>query len=121
MEVVQRLRDNLDATDAARLYYQDVIDHIDGMADTAALCVEVLGGWLQQQTDIANDRLNKVMKYLTVVSTLLLPMTVISGVFGMNFQKIPTLDDPLGFWKAIAMMTVSALALMGWFRYKRWL
>lgn len=120
-EVVKRLMDSPETTDTGRIYYRDVLDHMDAIADTAALLVEVCAGALQVQTERANERLNKVMKYLGIVSTLMLPMTVISGVFGMNFDVIPSAHAAYGFWTAIGLMIVSALTLLWWFRRKRWL
>ncbi len=120
-EIITRLRDGLDEKDPGRHYFQDVLDHIDAVIDTAALLAEVCSGALQVRSDHINENLNRVMKYLAIVSTLLLPMTVVSGVFGMNFDVIPTTHDPLGFWGAILLMVASAAALVVWFRVKRWL
>ncbi len=120
-EVVKRLMDSPETTDIGRIYYRDVLDHMDAIADTAALHVEVCAGSLQVQAERANERLNKVMKYFGVVSTLLLPMTVISGIFGMNFDVIPSAHAAYGFWTAIGMMLSSALVLLWWFRRRRWI
>ena len=120
-EVVTRMRDGLDERDPNRHYYQDVLDHVDATLDTAALLAESCSGALQVRSDHINENLNRVMKYLAIVSTLLLPMTVVSGVFGMNFDVIPTAHAQLGFWGAITMMVLSALGLVAWFRAKRWL
>ena len=120
-EVVQRLRDGLEERDPRRLYFQDVLDHVDATLDTAALLTETCTAALQLRSDRINEGLNRVMKYLAIVSTLMLPMTVVSGVFGMNFDVIPTAHAPAGFYGAIGLMLASALVLVGWFRWKRWL
>lgn len=121
LEVVKRMRDNVPEREQARHYYQDVVDHVEAIIETCQLCNEVCNGALQVHADRSNERLNRVMKYLGIVSTLLLPMTVISGVFGMNFVNIPITNHPLGFWTAVGMMLGSAGALVSWFRYKHWL
>ena len=121
LEVVKRMRDSVPEAHPARHYYQDVVDHVEAIIETCQLCNEVCNGALQVHADRSNERLNRVMKYLGIVSTMLLPMTVISGVFGMNFDLIPTAHEPTGFWVAVGMMLVSATALVGWFRYKHWL
>lgn len=121
LEVVKRIRDSVAERDSARHYYQDVVDHVEAILETCQLCSEICAGALQVHADRSNERLNRVMKYLAIVSTMLLPMTVISGVFGMNFDVIPTAHDPAGFWSAIGLMVLSAAGLVGWFRHKRWL
>lgn len=119
-EVVRRLMENPETTEAGKINYRDVLDHMDALADSAQLLVEVCHGMIQVQVERVNERLNKTMKYMAIVSTLLLPMTVISGVFGMNFDVIPNQHSELGFYGAIGMMVVSALALMIWFRQRKW-
>lgn len=121
LEVIKRMRDSVPESEQARHYYQDVVDHVEAIIETCQLCNEVCNGALQVHADRSNERLNRVMKYLAIVSTLLLPMTVVSGVFGMNFDVIPTAHQPLGFWAAVGMMLGSAAGLVGWFRYKSWL
>lgn len=112
--------DSPDTDENSRIYYRDVLDHIDAVYDTTGLLLEVCAGTLQLHSNRANERLNAVMKYLAIVSTLMLPMTVISGVFGMNFDVIPGAHHQAGFWSAIGLMVASALALIFWFRHRRW-
>lgn len=119
-EIVRRLTDGADTSDATRVYFRDVLDHIDAIMDTTNLLKEVCDGIMRLHMERTNERLNRVMKYLAIVSTLLLPMTVISGVFGMNFDIIPTAHAEWGFYGAIAMMVASAGALLVWFRRKGW-
>lgn len=121
LEVLRRMRENAPERDSARLYYQDVLDHVEAVIETCQLCTEICDGTLKVHADRSSERLNRVMKYLAIVSTMMLPMTVISGVFGMNFDVIPTAHDAHGFWAAIGLMVVSAACLVSWFRYKRWL
>lgn len=119
-EVVKRLMDSPETTEAGKIYFRDVLDHMDALADSAQLLVEVCHGMIQVQVERVNERLNKTMKYMAIVSTLLLPMTVISGVFGMNFDVIPNQHSDVGFYGAVAMMVFSAAALMIWFRQRKW-
>lgn len=119
-EVVRRLMDSAETSDENRLYYRDVLDHLMVVGDTVSLLLDVANGAMAVHTNTTNDRLNKVMKYLAVISTLMLPMTVISGVFGMNFDVIPASHASWGFWGAVGMMACSAAALTGWFKWKKW-
>lgn len=120
-EVLKRILESTDLSETGAIYFRDVLDHIDAVSDSAALLVDVCAGAMQVQKQRADDRLNRVMKYLAMVSTLLLPMTVISGALGMNFDRIPHAESPNGFWHAVWLMVGIALVLAYWFRRKRWL
>lgn len=135
-EMVQRFADE-EASHAneATLYFRDVLDHVNYMLDEAALLVEDINGHitaiearLREENTRANaraaqvnDRLNQVMKYMAAMSTLLLPMTIVSGAFGMNFTVIPLSDHPHGFWIANGLMVAAAGTLLTVFRYKKWI
>lgn len=129
IEVVRRFVDAEEPSDTgvasngrggARIYFRDVLDHLNIIVDQSNLLLEVCNGSLQVHSNAANERLSHVMKYLAIVSTLLLPMTVISGIFGMNFKMIPFADQGYGFWFAVGMMMASAVILLAIFRARRW-
>lgn len=120
-EVLRRILEGFDASEPGALYFRDVLDHVNVISDSAALLVDLCAGAIEVQQERANARLNRVMKYLALVSTMLLPMTVISGAFGMNFDHIPDSHSPYGFWHAVVLMLASAAALVVWFRRKRWM
>jgi magnesium transporter len=61
------------------------------------------------------------MKFLTTISTVMLPLTLITGIFGMNFEFIPFLHNEFGFWVCIVSMLVVAVFMLNWFRLKKWL
>lgn len=105
---------------ANKKYFKDVYDHI-------VLAIEYTENYREMALNVqdlymnqVNTRMNEVMKILTVVTTLLAPATVIGGIFGMNFDKIPYAHHPHGFAIAvITMLSVSVLMLF-FFRKKRW-
>ncbi|MDP2311829.1 MAG: magnesium transporter CorA family protein [Pseudomonadota bacterium] len=122
IELVRRFVDaeNGDLGGGARIYFRDVLDHLTIIQEQTALLLEICNGALQVHSNLVNERLNQVMKYMAIVSTLLLPMTVISGIFGMNFDVIPIAHHGYGFWVAVGMMLGSAVVLLGVFRARRW-
>ena len=65
--------------------------------------------------------MNQVMKVLTIFSSILLPLTFLAGLWGMNFNFMPELDERWGYPFALGLMAVMALTLMWFFRRKRWL
>ncbi len=106
--------------DLARIYFRDVLDHLTTIQEQTALLLDVCNGALQVHSNVVNERLNQVMKYLAIVSTLALPWTVVSGIFGMNFDVIPISHHGYGFWMAVAIMIASAAVLLVLFRARRW-
>lgn len=120
-EAVRRLMDSPDSSDDDRLYFRDVLDHLLAVDDSSALLLDASNGALTMHASLVSERTNEAMKYLAMVSTFLLPMTVVSGAFGMNFSHLPGTHHPWGFVGACGMMLASALAL-GWaFRKRGWL
>ncbi len=129
-EMTKRLADGdgPGAPSETSLYFRDVLDHVVHMVEECGLLVAISGGRittleaeLREESARANDRLNQVMKYMAAMSTLLLPMTIVSGAFGMNFRDIPFAEHPHGFWMATGTMLAAAITLLAVFRAKRWL
>lgn len=122
IELVRRFvdADNGELGGGARIYYRDVLDHLTIIQEQTALLLDICNGALQVHANAVNERLNQVMKYLAIVSTLALPMTIISGIFGMNFDVIPISHHGFGFWIAVGLMLTSAAGLLAIFRHRRW-
>ena len=123
IEVVRRLTDpdTPDVSADIRLYFRDVLDHAMIVSDTDTLLLEVVNGALQLHASVVNERLNEVMKFLTIASVLMLPWTVISGIFGMNFDVIPFAHHPYGFHAAVLAMAGTAAGLLWYFGRSGWL
>lgn len=103
-----------------RKYFKDVYDHI-------VLAIEYTENYRDMALNVqdlymnqVNTRMNEVMKILTVVTTLLAPATVIGGIFGMNFDKIPYAHHPHGFTIAVLLMSSISIVMLFFFRKKGW-
>lgn len=68
-----------------------------------------------------NNRLSETMRVLTVIATIMMPLTLISGIFGMNFSRIPGLESAWGFWLTLGAMLAIAVAMLAWFRRREWI
>lgn len=105
---------------ASQVYFRDVYDHtiriVESVESTRDLLTSVLDTYLSQ----ASNRMNKVMKSLSVVATISLPLVVIGGMFGMNFAHIPLSNHPLGFFWAVGMMILFAGAMLWFLRKQGW-
>jgi magnesium transporter len=69
---------------------------------------------------IAN-RTNEIMKVLTIFSAIMLPLTLIAGIYGMNFANEPELHWRFGYWYALGLMTITAVIMLIWFRRRGWI
>ena len=68
-----------------------------------------------------NQRLNEVMKVLTMIATIFLPISFIAGVYGMNFQGMPELRSPWGYPATLAAMALTAGGFLWWFKRRGWM
>jgi len=103
------------------VYYRNVYDHLVRVSDTTESYRDYVTGLLDSYLSIVNNKMNEVMKFLTIIATIILPLSFITGIFGMNFDFIPFLHDELGFWFSITSMLIVAIIMLSWFRHKKWL
>lgn len=102
-------------------YFKDVSDHIIQAHDTCENLRDMLGNLQDMYMNRMNLKMNEVMKIFTMVSLLLAPATIIGGIFGMNFDRIPLLHDQRGFYISVALMLAIPLIMLIFFRKKKWL
>ncbi len=101
------------------IYYRNVYDHLVRISDSAESYRDYVTGVLESYLSIVNNRLNETMKFLTLVATIMLPLTFITGVFGMNFDHIPFLHSQWGFWLSISSMLAVVITMVWWFKKRR--
>lgn len=107
--------------DAVRMYLRDVHDHAIYLVDTIETYRDMLSGMLDIYLSSVSNRMNEVMKVLTIIATVFMPLTFMAGVYGMNFRHMPELEWRYGYPAVlIAMAAVSAVMLV-FFRRKRWI
>jgi magnesium transporter len=102
--------------------FRDVYDHLVRMTDEAAFFQDRVTSLLDAYLSTQSNRMNQVMKRLTLIATIFMPLTVLTGVWGMNVA-IPHLPGPDGlqFWWLMAAMGVLSVAMMWWFKRMDWL
>jgi magnesium transporter len=105
------------------VYYRNVFDHLVRYTELIEAAREMVSDLMQTHLSAASNRLNQVMKTLTMISTVVLPMTLIAGVYGMNFDKSvwPAFDTPWGFWFAMGLMLLTGVLAFTLFRWRRWI
>jgi magnesium transporter len=104
-----------------RIYFRDVYDHVVRAMDLVETYRDLLTGGLDIYLTQMANRTNDVVKGLTILATIMLPLTLMTGYFGMNFEYMPLLKDPNGIWYTTVAMLVTALAMLAFFKYKKWL
>ena len=102
------------------LYFDDIVDAAERIWDLLDNYKEVVEGLEQTNESVISHRQNDVLRILTVFSVVLLPLTLISGIFGMNVD-FPGFGTAEAFWVIIGVMVGLAAGLVGFFRLKRWL
>ncbi len=116
-DVVGRLarREFTQISEALSYRFRDVYDHLVRLADESTMFHDRITSLLDAHLSFTSNRLNQVMKTLTVISTIFLPLTVLTGMFGMNVS-LPSLPggEPLQFWWIVGMMLAIA-GLMLWY------
>jgi len=115
------LRRDLEIVDAASLpYYQDLYDHLVRVLDQLDLYRDLLSTVLEARLTVASNNLNAIMKRLTAFTVILMVPTLIAGIYGMNFDRMPELDWPLGYPFALGVMALAVAAAVTWFRRRGW-
>jgi magnesium transporter len=107
--------------DNTRLFFNDVYDHVVQVIDTIESYRDLLGGMLELYLSMVSNRMNEVMKVLTIIATIFIPVTFVAGIYGMNFKNMPELEWPWGYGLAWGAMAAIAVAMLAFFRKKRWL
>lgn len=102
-------------------YFQDVFDHIIRVADTIDTLRDLLGSTMDAYLSIQSNRMNMVMKRLTSIATILMSVTLIAGIYGMNFQIMPELGWRYGYVFALLSMVVVGFGLYLYLRKIKWL
>jgi magnesium transporter len=121
-EVIDRLqRDESGLVqDSTRLYLRDLYDHTIQVIDTVETFRDMLAGILDTYLSSISNRLNEVMKVLTVISTIFIPLTFLVGAYGMNFEHMPELHTRWGYPVLWGVMIAIALGMLLFFKRRKW-
>jgi len=104
-----------------RIYFRDVYDHAVRAMDLVETYRDLLTGGLDIYLTQMANRTNDIVKALTILATIMLPLTLVTGYFGMNFERMPLLKDPRGVWLTTAVMLIIVAGMLGFFKRKKWL
>lgn len=103
------------------VYLRDVHDHTVRVIDTVETYRDLLSGMMDIYLSSVSNKMNEVMKVLTIITTLFVPVTFIAGVYGMNFDNMPELHSAWGYTAVWVLMLIIMALLLYYFRRKKWL
>lgn len=112
-------RMDMDARITTRL--ADVQEHFSRVNRDAEICQNDLENLVQIYFSATNQHMNHVMRVLTIASVIFLPLNLLAGIYGMNFEYMPGLGNGHGFWLVLLGMLGIILLILGVFRWKKWL
>lgn len=102
-------------------YFRDVYDHALHISRTLENQVDSVGSTFDAYMSSLSNNMNSVMKVLSIIATIMLPLTFITGVYGMNFRFLPASKHPFGFWGTIIFMGLLAIFMLIVFWRKKWI
>jgi len=125
-EVLNKMtRDDYQVIDQKdRIFYRDIYDHLVRLHDVNESLRDLVGGALDTYLSVINNRMNEVMKTLTIITTLFMPLTFVTGFFGMNFFAAnPPFENwtlPAIFYGTLGLMLVLPIIMIFWMRRRTW-
>ena len=122
-EVVNRLdKIEIDILDPkTHRYLRDLYDHIVHVSESVDLYREMVWSLMEMYMTIISNKMNEVMKVLTIIATIFIPLTFMAGVYGMNFDNIPELHYEYGYYILWGIMAIIFILMLLYFRRKKWL
>ena len=104
-----------------RVYFRDVYDHTIQIIDVIETYRDMLAGMLDIYLSSISNKMNEIMKFLTIIGTIFIPLTFIVGVYGMNFEFMPELRWHWGYFSILFFMLVVSVFMLLYFKRKKWL
>ena len=103
------------------VYFRDVYDHTIQAIETVETFRDMASGMLDVYLSSVSNKMNEVMKVLTIIATIFIPLTFIAGLYGMNFKYMPELEWHWGYPVILGLMLALGILMVVYFRRKRWL
>lgn len=101
-------------------YFRDIFDRLLRILDLVDSARDIISGSMDIYLSATSNKLNEIMKKLTIVATIVLPLTLITGIYGMNFDFMPELRSQYGYFGVLTIMVVFSLIMFIYFKKKKW-
>ncbi|NTU59136.1 MAG: magnesium/cobalt transporter CorA [Chlorobiaceae bacterium] len=106
--------------DSVEPYYRDIYDHIILVIDTVEVFRDIVTGMQETYLASVNNRMNEVMKFLTMIATIFMPLSFIAGLYGMNFHYMPELELRWGYFAVLGVMLLIFVGMVLFYRSRKW-
>ncbi|WP_182199814.1 magnesium/cobalt transporter CorA [Paraliobacillus salinarum] len=103
-----------------RAYFTDIYDHLLKLSEMVASNREIANDIRDNYLSLNSHQTNEVMKVLTIITSIFAPLTLIAGIYGMNFTYMPELQTDAGYFVTLAVMVAIAITMFSWFKRKGW-
>lgn len=103
------------------VYLRDVYDHTIQVMDAVEIFRDMLTGLVDIYLSSLSNKVNEVMKFLTIIATIFIPLTFVAGVYGMNFKHMPELETRWGYFAVVGFMVAVGITMLAYFKRKKWL
>jgi len=104
-----------------RIYFRDVYDHTVRAMDLVETYRDLLTGGLDIYLTQMANRTNDIVKGLTILATIMLPLTLVTGYYGMNFENFPLIKNPNGLWYVTGALVIITLGMLAFFKLRKWI
>ncbi|HQE97347.1 MAG TPA: CorA family divalent cation transporter, partial [Methanothrix sp.] len=104
-----------------KIYLRDVYDHTIQVIENVETFRDMSASLLETYLSSLSNKLNEVIKLLTIISTIFIPLTFVAGVYGMNFRFMPELESPWGYPAVLIFMLLVVAIMLAYFRRKEWI
>ncbi len=108
-------------SEQTKAFFKDLQDHVSQVNESVEMNREMIWGLMDMHMTLLSNKMNEVMKMLTIIATIFIPLSFIAGVYGMNFEYMPELSYRYGYFILIGIMTFLILGMIFYFRRKKWL
>lgn len=106
--------------DELEVYFSDLVDHIEKIWDTLENYKELIEGVHDAHQSLLSNKINDIMRMLTIFSVVILPLTLITGIYGMNIKRLPIEGSPFAFITIMSVMILISIGMIVYFKHKDW-
>jgi magnesium transporter len=103
------------------IYFRNIYDNLVRLNDLVGTSRDIITGAMEAYVSIVSNRLNEIMKTLTVIATIMMPLTLIASIYGMNFKHMPELESRFGYPVVVALMITVTTVMLVYFKRRKWL
>ena len=107
--------------ESTRIYLRDVHNHTIQVIDTLETFRDMVSGMIDIYLSGLSYKMNEIMKVLTLIATIFIPLTFVVGLYGMNFKNMPEIEWEFGYYPVLIVMVIMVVGMLSYFRRKKWI